>query len=305
MPSFRVGLTRPEQSETTGRDNVDATQLYTDLTHQITLLEKQLGGDQANVFGTFSTVWSTWVSQPGSDIATVQTALRQSVPWLVSATQETGGEMKQAGIKVAQAVEEFRRLVIRTKGLRLNATIKGPLTQLLHDVAACFNSAFEQVGTDLPPSIPRSDRGLQSGDEELRSAVLDTLLVLSKSRLTADDPATYTHAYESLEWARRTATASPVPPPDLKQEYLRCISGAYHTIGATLCQAERFGGAARFLQQASELGVAAVSGTRLQNGGRDKQRTTLLQNLYRRWEMLGVCYVRIGDRKVRYLYYCC
>ena len=119
-----------------------------------------------------------------------------------------------------------------------------------------------------------------------------------------EDPTTYTHAYENLEWAHRTATASPAPPSDLMPEYLRCISGAYYTIGATLCQAERFGGAARFLQQACELGVSAVSGTHIQNDGRDKQRTTLLQNLYRKWEMLGVCYTRIGDRKVRHLDNC-
>lgn len=139
---------------------------------------------------------------------------------------------------------------------------------------------------------------LQSGDEEFRSAVLDTLLILSKSRLIVEDPATYTNAYENLEWAYRTSTTSP-PPLDLKSEYLRCISGAYHTIGATLCQAERFGGAARFLLQACEIGASAVSGTRLQGDSRDRQRTALLQNLYRRWEMLGVCYLKIGDRRVR------
>ena len=123
--------------------------------------------------------------------------------------------------------------------------------------------------------------------------------MLSKCRLIEEDPTTYTHAYENLEWAHRTTIALPVPPPDLKSEYLRCISGAYHTIGATLCQAERFGAAARFLQKACELGACAISGTRLRNDSRDKQRANLLQNLYRRWEMLGVCYVRIGDRKVR------
>jgi separase len=143
-----------------------------------------------------------------------------------------------------------------------------------------------------------ADWNLQSGDEEFRSAVLDTLLVLSKNRLAVEDPTTYTHVYDHLEWARKTATASPVPPPPLRSEYLRCISGAYHTIGATLCQAERFGGAARFLQQACELGASAVSETHLQGDDRDKQRTALLQNLYRRWEMLGMCYIKMGDRKV-------
>jgi separase len=210
-------------------------------------------------------------------------------------------EAKQAGIKVVQAVEKLRRLVIQAKSLDLDYPTTRVLAQLLHDVATCFNSAFQQVGATFCLSIPRHDRSLQSGNEEFRSAVLDALLVLSKSRLAAEDPTTYTHAYEDLEWAYRTTTASPTPPPDLKSEYLRCVSGAYHTIGATLCQAERFGGAARFLQQACELGASAVSGTCLQNDGRDKQRTNLLQNLYRRWEMLGACHIKIGDRKVRYL----
>lgn len=235
----------------------------------------------------------------------MQSILRQSVPWLVSAVRKTGDEPKQAGIKVAQAVEKFRRLVIQAKDMHTSATAKGMLTQLLQDVATCFNSAFEQVRAHLLSLCLRSNWSSQSGEEEFRSAVLDTLLVLSKSRLTVEDPTTYTYAYENLEWAYRVTTASPVPPPDLKSDYLRCISGAYHTIGAMLCQAERFGGAARFLQQACELGVHAVSGTHAQNSGRDRQRTTLLQNLYRRWEALGVCYSRIGDRKVRQFCYCC
>ena len=81
----------------------------------------------------------------------MQGILRQSVPWLVSAAQKTDDEMKQAGIKVAQAVEKFRRLVIRVKGLDSNSTIKGAVVQLLHDVATCFNSAFEQVRACLWP----------------------------------------------------------------------------------------------------------------------------------------------------------
>jgi len=79
----------------------------------------------------------------------VQTILRQSVSWLVSAVQNADGEMKQAGIKVAQVVEKFRRIVIRAKDLHSDSTIKGMLAQSLRDVAICFNSAFEQVGSHL------------------------------------------------------------------------------------------------------------------------------------------------------------
>ena len=57
--------------------------------------------------------------------------------------------MRQAGIKVAQVVEKFRRLAIRAKDLNSDFTIKGTLAQLLRDVATCFDSAFEQVGIHL------------------------------------------------------------------------------------------------------------------------------------------------------------
>lgn len=57
--------------------------------------------------------------------------------------------MKQAGIKVAQAVEKLRQLVVRARDLDSDSTIKGTLAQLLYDVAMCFNSAFEQVGSQL------------------------------------------------------------------------------------------------------------------------------------------------------------
>lgn len=80
----------------------------------------------------------------------MQTVLRQSAPWLVSAVQKTDDEMKQAGIGVAQVVERFRRIVIRAKDLHSDSAIKGTLAQLLRDVATCFDSAFKQVGSHLP-----------------------------------------------------------------------------------------------------------------------------------------------------------
>ena len=75
----------------------------------------------------------------------VQEILRQSVPWLVSAVQEQGGDAKQSGIKVVQGVEKFRRLIVRAKNVEHDPTISKTLVELLHDVASCFNSAFKQV----------------------------------------------------------------------------------------------------------------------------------------------------------------
>lgn len=75
----------------------------------------------------------------------MQAILRQSIPWIVSAVRKTDDDAKQSGVKVVQAVENFRRLVIRARNVERNPIIGNMLVQLLHDVASCFNSAFEQV----------------------------------------------------------------------------------------------------------------------------------------------------------------
>lgn len=150
MTSSHVVSTLSESSEATGRNIVDATQLCTDLAYQTVLLEKQLSGDQAGTFGAFSAPQPAEGSHPSSDIATMQVILRQSAPWLASAVQNTNDETKQAGIKVVQAVEKFRGLVIQAKSLDLGDTITRALTQLLDDVVTCFSSALEQVGSRLP-----------------------------------------------------------------------------------------------------------------------------------------------------------
>lgn len=94
-----------------------------------------------------STLWPIWYSHAGPEAVIVQEILRQSVPWLVSAVQETGDDTKQSGIKVVLAVENFRRLVVRAKNIERDLVINKTLVQLLHDVASCFNSAFELVCT--------------------------------------------------------------------------------------------------------------------------------------------------------------
>lgn len=65
----------------------------------------------------------------------------------MSAVQKIDDETKPSGIKVAQAVEKFRRLVIQANSLGPSDSTARTLAQLLYTVATCFNSAFEQVGS--------------------------------------------------------------------------------------------------------------------------------------------------------------
>lgn len=93
---------------------------------------------------------------------------------------------------------------------------------------------------------------------------------------------------------------------------MRCISGAFYNIAATLYQAERHGSAIGFLKDASVLGVRALErrrplkGKEAEEGKAEKVEEwwkQLEEQLYRRWELLGVCYLKIGDRKVSWLFF--
>jgi separase len=87
--------------------------------------------------------------------------------------------------------------------------------------------------------------------------------------------------------------------------FLRCVSGAFHNLAGTLYQAGKHGAAIGFLQDACSLGMKALNMRQTTtanpiNKKADEGWTQLEEQLYRRWELLGVCYSKIGDRKVDY-----
>ena len=102
--------------------------------------------------------------------------------------------------------------------------------------------------------------------------------------------------------------------------YIRCISGTYYNIAGSLYQATRYGAAVPFLREACLLGAKALS---MKGRGKGKgkakeeanpeakrevdgeiQWNQLEEQLYRRWELLAVCYSKNGDRKVISLPFC-
>lgn len=94
--------------------------------------------------------------------------------------------------------------------------------------------------------------------------------------------------------------------------YLRCVSGAFHNIAGTLYQANHYAHAIRFLDQSCELGEKALRVYRsadkivpsegADDSWKDKEEawSQLEEQMYRRWEILGVCHSKIGDRKFAY-----
>ena len=107
------------------------------------------------------------------------------------------------------------------------------------------------------------------------------------------------------------------PPPSVAEEalanFVRCLSGAFHSLGGTLYQAGKYGSAIRFLSRGCPMGAVALRLRRscdsksLDNAQKQQKATgsketeswgQLHDQLSRRWELLGVCCSKIGDRKV-------
>ncbi|TFY60535.1 hypothetical protein EVJ58_g5088 [Rhodofomes roseus] len=92
--------------------------------------------------------------------------------------------------------------------------------------------------------------------------------------------------------------------------YTRCVAGAFHNVAGTLCQADRISHAVRFLNEGCALGKLALAMHRTaiedareegQSGTHDKEGWKQLEEqLWHRWEILGVCQAKTGDRKLAF-----
>ncbi|KAM6503193.1 cysteine peptidase C50 [Amanita muscaria] len=153
---------------------------------------------------------------------------------------------------------------------------------------------------------------------------LDTLFALARATLVANDPRTHDPAYRHLEQAIKLLhldheSSDDTASLDIKDfaNYVRCLSGTFYNLAGTLYQAGRFGTAVGFLIHGCRLGQKALSmhlpeasRTKNSSGGgalvtaffqrEDDGWHQLEEQMYRRWELLGVCYAKISDRKNAY-----
>ncbi|KAF8075942.1 cysteine peptidase C50 [Lyophyllum atratum] len=107
-------------------------------------------------------------------------------------------------------------------------------------------------------------------DSDTFTRTLDTLFVLARTQLLPSDPRTYVPAHDTL------TKASELLEPRI----------ADPTAG-TLYQAGRHGGAIGFLKDALRRNAGMI----------EEGWKQLEEQLYRRWELLGVCFSKLGDRK--------
>ncbi|KAF8958159.1 peptidase family C50-domain-containing protein [Flammula alnicola] len=154
-----------------------------------------------------------------------------------------------------------------------------------------------------------------SATRDVLTRCLDTLFILSRTKLNLNDPKTFLSAFEHLN---RTVTilnsvptdkfsATPVDSIDDTVDianYTRCVSGAFYNLACSLYQATRYGNAVPFLVESCTLGGKALGlprpAQKTPNETREKEWAQLEEQLFRRWELLAVCYSKNGDRKNAY-----
>ncbi|KAI0064205.1 hypothetical protein BV25DRAFT_1914431 [Artomyces pyxidatus] len=219
--------------------------------------------------------------------------------------------------KVGRALERLRRATIKV--------VDSPSSPGLSDMRKkIIKPILIKVASVLEAGLNKSS----TADDY--TSLLDALFVLARTHLVPSDPVAIDSAYAFLfrttgilgleigvaahEIAEEVAKPAAVNGETFAN-YLRCISGAFHTLGGSLYQAGKHGSAIRFLRPGCVLGRCALRYGRLSgliprsdkddavNQMDEKQDNAwgqLEAQLTRRWELLGVCYSKIGDRKLAY-----
>lgn len=136
---------------------------------------------------------------------------------------------------------------------------------------------------------------------------------MSKTKLNVNEPSSFVAAFDTLSRAVAILDTVqqdrfPISPSSQSVDvanYMRCISGAFYNIAGSLYQANRYGNAVPFFVESCELGAKALRLPRPvqdpPNETREKEWLLLEEQLFRRWEILGVCYSKNGDRKVYFI----
>ncbi|KAF8212071.1 peptidase family C50-domain-containing protein [Mycena galopus ATCC 62051] len=207
-------------------------------------------------------------------------------------------ELLRLSGKLQRAVERTRRNAIKFLDNNTASVHTADIQVLLESFADILESA-SKTASDPFRFYSSSNIILQKPTADGATAVLDTLFVLARTKLQVHNPHTHGPHTPFLDVEFDDVTAD-------KATYARCISGAFHNLAGTLYQATKYGAAIRYLQDGCMLGEIALDLYTAAAEGKEKEPKTeeawkqLQEQLWRRKELLGVCYSKIGDRKLAF-----
>ncbi|TFK18247.1 hypothetical protein FA15DRAFT_760707 [Coprinopsis marcescibilis] len=216
-----------------------------------------------------------------------------------------------------KALEEFNRMSsqvdrcferLRRATLQLIESPKPETEDLKPSATEFLQSCISILRYLITPKVTNRDVIV-----DILSRTFNTMFTLAKATMDVSNPQTYIPAYDYLADALKICDS--VQNPAIQNDtpnYIRCISGGFYNIACRLFQESRFGAAVPFLKEACSLGERALEGRKQvqaspisdKGKGKEKEKDTaraadwaqLEQLLYKRWEMIAVCYLRNGDR---------
>ena len=229
--------------------------------------------------------------------------------------------------KLDRAVEKVRRLAIKAIDVYTSTPGSLPATfsdvnERLHSLLRAYVACAQLILHDTVctylfiffsflNSHHRSQTLEALAIQDVLHRSVDTLFVLARVTLKVMDPRTFIPAFELLSQASSILNAIPLGDSSVSPltreklditNYVRCISGAFYNLAGILYQGTRYGNAVPFLLESCTLGEKALSLPRppleSKAEGRRKEWQQLEEQLFRRWELLGVCYSKNGDRRV-------
>ncbi|KAG1788751.1 peptidase family C50-domain-containing protein [Suillus plorans] len=209
---------------------------------------------------------------------------------LLCLSAEPNDELQRVQGKLQRTLERLRRACIKV--LDGEAKVQNHvIISLLMVISTALEDAFKQ-----------------NPSKDILTTSFDSLFSLARIRLKCNDPDTYTPTLDLLNRTIILLDSTPdhvnAIPASARANYVRCISGAYHNLAGTLYQSSKYGGAVRFLKEGCSLGARALHmrASLIQDDAEDGERAEgwkqLEEQMYRRWELLAVCYSKIGDRKL-------
>ncbi|KAG1731550.1 peptidase family C50-domain-containing protein [Suillus lakei] len=208
----------------------------------------------------------------------------------LDANSELNDELRRAQGKLQRALERLRRACIKI--LEGEAKVQSNvIISLLMAISSALEDAFKQ-----------------NPSKDVLTSSFDSLFALARIRLKCNDPDTYTPTLDLLNHTIVLLDSTPdhvnAIPASARANYVRCISGAYHNLAGMLYQSSKYGGAVRFLKEGCLLGSRALqlrAGAMQddpEDGEREEGWKQLEEQMFRRWELLAVCYSKMGDRKL-------
>jgi separase len=138
---------------------------------------------------------------------------------------------------------------------------------------------------------------------------LETLFALARTTLITNNVQSCATSYGYLEKAKLALddvrnSSKQFNIANLSNSY-RCVSQVHYYLAAKLYQDGRYASAIQFLEGACQLGLIGLELRAQSESSTDDDITKqswrqLEEQLYRRWELLGVCHSKIGNRPQAY-----